>query len=43
MSHENSFGVDLWILGSNVDIGEQYRCHKTLSTFRDKMDSIGGN
>ena len=26
-----------------VDIGEQYRCHKTLSPFRDKMDSIGGN
>jgi hypothetical protein len=26
-----------------VNIGEQYRCHKTLSTFRDKMDSIGGN
>jgi hypothetical protein len=29
--------------GGIVDIGEQYRCHKTLSTFRDKMGLIGGN
>jgi hypothetical protein len=43
MSHENSFWADLRVLGSNVDIGEQYRCHKTLSTVRDKVDSIGGN
>jgi len=25
------------------DIEEQYRCHKTLSTFRGKMHLIGGN
>ncbi len=43
MSHKDSFTFNFGILGNDVDIGEQYGCHKTLSTFTGKMDSIGGN